>query len=104
VRRWFLVAGGILAALVAAVLGVNRSAWTATALRPMAARAGEQMVTVALDSSAIWSFEAIKETARVVVGPYEPPPGRLREDMEADHWAELRSVLRRHGSSSTRRT
>jgi hypothetical protein len=24
-------------------------------------------------------------------------PGRLREDLEADHWAELRSELRRHG-------
>jgi hypothetical protein len=48
------------------------------------------------DRSAVWSVEAIEETARVVVGPDEPPPGRMREDMEADHWACMCRVLRRH--------
>jgi hypothetical protein len=47
--------------------------------------------------SAIWSVIAIEETARLVVGPDEPPHGRSREDMEGDHWAYLSSVLRQHG-------
>jgi hypothetical protein len=132
VRRWFLVAGGVLALRAAAVLGVYGWAWTAdrgTVVRlvtlvdvddgvddpgrvSLSARHeavledGRRVSLLSdrgwttsgeLDSSVIWSFEGIEETARVVVGPDEPPPGRLREDMEADHWAELRSVLRRHG-------
>jgi hypothetical protein len=36
VRRGLLVAGGVLALLIAAVLGVYGWAWSATALRPMA--------------------------------------------------------------------
>lgn len=48
----------------------------------------------------IWthtSLEDISETARMVVGPDEPPADRSREDMAADHWASLRETLERHG-------
>jgi hypothetical protein len=48
----------------------------------------------------IWSNtppEEIERTARFVVGPDEPFDGRTQEDMEADHWTYLASVLRRHG-------
>jgi hypothetical protein len=47
--------------------------------------------------SAVWSVEAVQETARVVVGPDEPPAGRSLEDMESDHWAHLGGVLSQHG-------
>lgn len=47
--------------------------------------------------SAVWSVEAVQETARVVVRPDEPPAGRSREDMESDHWAHLSRVLGQHG-------
>jgi hypothetical protein len=39
----------------------------------------------------------VEETARVVVGPDEPVQGHTREDAEADHWAYLARILRRHG-------
>jgi hypothetical protein len=47
--------------------------------------------------SAVWSVEAVQETARVVVGPDEPPVGRSLEDMGSDHWAHLSRVLAQHG-------
>lgn len=46
---------------------------------------------------AVISVEEIVDTARMVVGPDEPFAGRAREDMEADHWAQLTEVLRQHG-------
>jgi hypothetical protein len=49
------------------------------------------------DIWAVTSVEDIEETARVVVGPDEPFDGRSQEDMEADHWAYLTSVLRQQG-------
>jgi hypothetical protein len=41
------------------------------------------------------STEEIEETARTVVGPDEPPPGRTREEEAAGHWNGLARVL--HG-------
>jgi len=41
--------------------------------------------------------EDIEETARVVVGPDEPPEGYSQEEAEADHWAHLADVLRQQG-------
>ncbi len=37
------------------------------------------------------------ETARIVVGPDEPPAGHSRDDEEALHWAQLAEVLRQQG-------
>lgn len=48
----------------------------------------------------IWSMtsaEEIEKTARVAVGPDEPPAGRSHEDMAADHWAMLAETLGRQG-------
>jgi hypothetical protein len=43
------------------------------------------------------SVEEIEDTARVVIGPDEPPAGYSWEDVEADHWAYLADVLRQQG-------
>lgn len=43
------------------------------------------------------SVEDIEETARVVVGPDEPPDGYSQEEMDASHWAYLAGVLRQQG-------
>ncbi|MGH3518694.1 MAG: hypothetical protein ACRDQ7_15005 [Haloechinothrix sp.] len=43
------------------------------------------------------SVEDMRETARVVVGPDEPPDGRSYEKMEADHWAFLQQIAQRQG-------
>jgi hypothetical protein len=50
-----------------------------------------------LDTWALTSVEDIEETARVVVGPDEPPEGYSQADAEADHWARLADVLRQQG-------
>jgi len=52
------------------------------------------------DQPDIWtvtSVEDIEETARVVVGPDEPPDGYLQEEAEEAHWAYLAGVLRQQG-------
>jgi hypothetical protein len=52
------------------------------------------------DQTDIWavtSAEDVEETARVVVGPDEPPDGHSQADAEADHWAYLADVLRQQG-------
>jgi hypothetical protein len=49
------------------------------------------------DIWAVTSVEEIADTARMVVGPDEPFDGHSREDMEAEHWACLAAILRRHG-------
>lgn len=41
------------------------------------------------------SAQDIVSTARMVVGPDEPPTGVSYEQMEADHWAQLAEALRR---------
>ncbi|MQA86867.1 MAG: hypothetical protein GEV03_20110 [Streptosporangiales bacterium] len=43
------------------------------------------------------SAQEVEETTRVVVGPDEPPEGRTREEMEADHWNYLARILRGYG-------
>ncbi|SNR32284.1 hypothetical protein SAMN06265360_10295 [Haloechinothrix alba] len=48
----------------------------------------------------IWtshSLEEICDTARMVVGPDEPPDDLSHEDMAAHHWTVLAGILRRHG-------
>ena len=50
-----------------------------------------------LDTWALTSVEDIEDTARVVVGPDEPPEARSQEDAEADHWSYLADVLRQQG-------
>jgi hypothetical protein len=42
------------------------------------------------------SPDDVEETARMVVGPDEPPPGRSREEEEAGHWSHLAGTLQRH--------
>lgn len=41
------------------------------------------------------SAEEVEETARVVVGPDEPGPGRSREEEEAGYWRHLATLLQR---------
>ena len=48
----------------------------------------------------IWattSLEEIEFTARMVVGPDEPPPGRTHSEEAALHWTALAEILRPHG-------
>jgi hypothetical protein len=49
------------------------------------------------DVAAGLSINTLEETARVVVGPDEPPSGLSQEEMEELHWTYLSSVLRQHG-------
>jgi hypothetical protein len=42
------------------------------------------------------SAEEVEETARVVVGPDEPGPGRSREEEQAGHWSRLAGTLQRY--------
>jgi hypothetical protein len=81
------------------VLLLDDRGWTSSALKaswvgeiPDSGSRPEQ-----LDTWAMTSVEDIEETARVVVGPDEPPEGRSQEDAEADHWAYLADVLRQQG-------
>ncbi len=48
----------------------------------------------------IWAYESMQgmvETARVVVGPDEPPEGRTPEEEAALHWAYLADIAQSHG-------
>lgn len=48
----------------------------------------------------LWSRVTVEEvvaTARTVVGPDEPPPGRSAEAEAAAHWASLAQTVQRHG-------
>jgi hypothetical protein len=81
------------------VLLLDDRGWTSSALR--AYRMGE------LPDGDPWrdqpdpwagtTMEDIEETARVVVGPDEPPDGHSQEEAEAAHWAYLADVLREQG-------
>lgn len=42
------------------------------------------------------TVEDVEETARMVVGPDEPPDGRSREEEDAAHWSHLAAVLQAH--------
>jgi hypothetical protein len=80
------------------VLLLDDRGWSESALR---AWVGEVPDRVSqrdqLDSWALTSVEDIEETARVVVGPDEPPDGYSQEEMEASHWDYLAGVLRQQG-------
>ncbi|RCK69860.1 hypothetical protein DT076_07435 [Desertihabitans brevis] len=60
---------------------------------------GEQVVLLddrGWGSSGGWAYQGVEEvaqTARVVVGPDEPPPGRTSEEEAAMHWATLAGAL-----------
>jgi hypothetical protein len=73
------------------VLLLDDRGWTAAALT---AHSGEAQHT---DIWAVTSARDVEETARIVVGPDEPPDGYSQEDAEAAHWADLADVLRAHG-------
>jgi hypothetical protein len=50
--------------------------------------------------SDIWSHESLEDlaqTARMVVGPDEPPEERSREDEAAMHWAHLTAIAQAQG-------
>ncbi|WP_432488999.1 hypothetical protein [Kineococcus sp. SYSU DK018] len=50
--------------------------------------------------SGIWSYESLEglaETARMVVGPDEPPEGRSYEEESALHWAHLAGIAQAQG-------
>jgi hypothetical protein len=42
------------------------------------------------------TVEDVERTARMVVGPDEPPDGRSREEEEAGHWSHLAETLQAH--------
>jgi hypothetical protein len=65
--------------------------WASSALMPY--EAGEERP----DPWAGTTLEEIEETARVVVGPDEPPAGHSQEEAEEAHWAYLADVLREQG-------
>jgi hypothetical protein len=67
--------------------------WTSSALR--ASGVGE--IPDQPDIWALTSVQEIEETARVVVGPDEPPDGYSQEEAEAAHWAYLADVLQQQG-------
>jgi hypothetical protein len=45
------------------------------------------------------SAEAVRETARAVVGPDEPADGQSRAEAESEHWAHLAAAALRQGVS-----
>jgi hypothetical protein len=72
--------------------------WTSSALRAWVGEVPDSESRP--DEPDIWaitSVEDIEESARLVVGPDEPPEGRSQEDAEADHWTYLAGVLRQQG-------
>jgi hypothetical protein len=58
---------------------------------------GDRAPDHALDVWATTTVADVEETARVVVGPDEPPDGRTQDDVEAEHSAYLGELLREHG-------
>jgi len=56
------------------------------------------------DVWALTTVEDIEESARVVVGPDEPPDGYSREEMEASHWDYWPACSESRASSWTPRS
>jgi hypothetical protein len=77
------------------VLLLDDRGWAESELR--ASGMGEVSRRDQPDIWAMTSVEHIEETARVVVGPDEPPDGYSQEEMEAGHWDYLAGVLREQG-------
>lgn len=48
-------------------------------------------------SWAVQSLKGIQETARVVVGPDEPPKGRSHEEEATLHWTYLQGIAQKQG-------
>ena len=73
--------------------------WTSSALisYPVDELSGGDSPPEQPDPWAGTTVEEIEETARVVVGPDEPPDGHSQEEAEEAHWAYLAEVLREHG-------
>jgi hypothetical protein len=80
------------------VLLLDDRGWTSAALTASWGEVPEgESRRAQLDTWALTSVEDIEETARVVVGPDEPPHGYSQEEAEAAHWAYLADVLRKQG-------
>jgi hypothetical protein len=80
------------------VLLLDDRGWTSAALRASWGEAPEgDSHREQLDTWAVTSVEDIEETARIVVGPDEPPDGYSQEEMDASHWAYVADVLRQQG-------
>jgi hypothetical protein len=80
------------------VLLLDDRGWTSSARRAWVGEVPDSEPRP--DDPDIWamtSVEDIEESARLVVGPDEPPEGRSREDAEADHWSYLAGALRQQG-------
>lgn len=79
------------------VLLLDDRGWTSAALTAYSGEGPEDPRRDQPDVWAVTSVEDIKETARFVVGPDEPPDGYSQEEAEAAHWAYLADVLREQG-------
>jgi hypothetical protein len=73
------------------VLLLDDRGWTSAALTAYSGEAHQTGIW------AVTSVEDIEETARIVVGPDEPPEGYSQEEAEAAHWAYLADVLGEQG-------
>jgi hypothetical protein len=81
------------------VLLLDDRGWTSAALTAYGGEVPEDHSRE--DQSDIWAVTSaadIEETARIVVGPDEPPDGHSQEEAEAAHWAYLADVLRQQGA------
>jgi hypothetical protein len=81
------------------VLLLDGRGWTWSSLITVQAGASDRDSTLEQhpDMWAMTSVEDIEQTARMVVGPDEPPNGYSQEDAEQGHWAYLSDVLGQHG-------
>lgn len=82
------------------VLLLDDRGWTWSRLLALQAGKASDRGSTREQRPDIWattSVEDIEETARMVVGPDEPPGGYTQEDMEAGHWAYLAGLLRQQG-------
>jgi hypothetical protein len=79
------------------VLLLDDRGWTSAALTAYWGEVPEDSRRDQPDVWAVTTVEDIEETARVVVGPDEPPDGYSQEEAEAAHWAYLADVLRQQG-------
>lgn len=80
------------------VLLLDDRGWTSSALTATWGEAPDG--GAGREQADVWALtkvEDIEETARVVVGPDEPPDGYSQEEMEASHWEYLAGVLRQEG-------
>lgn len=82
------------------VLLLDDRGWTWSPLIALQAGEASDRDSTREQQPDIWattSVEDIEQTARMVVGPDEPPDGYSQEDAEQGHWAYLSDVLGHHG-------